>query len=763
MPDLYIGKKFNAADKSLGDRFLLDSGDLTTHGIVIGMTGSGKTGFSIGIIEELLKARVPVIVIDPKGDMGNLALAFDRLAPEQFEPWIDKDEAAREGKSVAEMAQAASETWTKGLHDWGIEPGDVASYAAGRRIKIYTPGATAGIPINLIDSLAAPGVDFEQNEEELRDEIDSTVTALLGLVKIESDPVSSREYIYLFSLIENAWRNNQDLDLHTLIAQVANPPIAKVGALAVDAFYPQKDRNELMFALNNLVASPPFEVWRQGQPIDIESWVRSPDGVPQLSIVYTAHLEDEQRVFVTALILNKLKTWMRKQAGTSELRLLFYMDEIFGYFPPTANPPTKKPLLTLLKQARAYGVGILLSTQNPVDLDYKGLANMGFWAIGRLQTTQDQNRVKQGIEAALADAASDISFETLIGGVQKRVFLVHDIHRKKPELVNSRFAMSYLRGPLTRDEIRGLGEAISGTPAEKQASAPAPAPAVAAQGVAAPRTSTPAPAMSPALPAPLKAKYLDLRGGNMAEPYVVVKTAARYKAGGVASEEVKRTLAFRLAPDMASGELLDQEPTEVDDDRLSSDMPEGLMFADLPAFAAANDGAKVIERILRDRLDDRLTAELIFDPVTKKFSNLGEDEAAFASRLAGTATVSTKRDALDTKIAKLERDLSMKSQELKGRKFEKWMSILTALLANLNVFTGSSKKVKTTGMGSVLTKNRMENTAESRKEALEAQLKELKAQREELDAPDPSRFERRTIKPTKTDVSIVRYDIAWVY
>ncbi|MBK6562531.1 helicase HerA-like domain-containing protein [Candidatus Amarobacter glycogenicus] len=761
MADLYIGKKFNAADKSLGDRFFLDSGDLTTHGIVIGMTGSGKTGFSIGIIEELLKAKVPVIVIDPKGDMGNLALAFDRLAPEQFEPWIDRDEAAREGKSVGDMAKAAAETWAKGLHDWGIEAPDVAAYAAGRRIRMYTPGATAGIPINLIDSLAAPGMDFEQNEEELRDEIDSIVTALLGLVKIAADPVSSREYIYLFSLIENAWRNNQDLDLHSLIAQVANPPIQKVGALAVDAFYPQKDRDGLMFALNNLVASPPFEVWRQGQPIDIESWVRSADGRPQLSIVYTAHLEDEQRIFVTALILNKLKTWMRKQPGTSELRLLFYMDEIFGYFPPSANPPTKKPLLTLLKQARAYGVGILLSTQNPVDLDYKGLGNMGFWAIGRLQTTQDQNRVKQGIEAALADAASDISFETLIGGVQKRVFLVHDIHRKKPELVNSRFAMSYLRGPLTRDEIRGLGEEISGTAAEKQALTSAASPAAHAGGTA--RTSTPAPAMSPALPSPLRAKYLDLRGGNMAEAYVVVKTAARYKAGGVASDEVKRTLAFRLAPDMALGELLDQEPIEVDDDRLSGDLPAGLMFGDLPGFAAASDGAKVIERALRDRLDDRLAAELIFDPVTKKFSNLGEDEAAFAARLGGSAGVSAKRTALDTKIAKLERDIATKREEVKGRKFEKWLSVLTAILSNLNVFTGSSKRVKTTGMGSVLTKNRMENTAENRREALEAQLKELRAQREELDAPETSRFERRTIKPTKTDVSIIRYDIAWVY
>ncbi len=757
MPDLYVGKEFNSADKSLGERFLLDSSDLTTHGIVIGMTGSGKTGFSIGIIEELLKSKVPVIVIDPKGDMGNLALAFDRLAPEQFEPWVDKDEAAREGKTTAEMAQAVSQVWTKGLHDWGIEPADVAAYAKGHRIRMFTPGATAGIPLNLIDSLAAPGVSFEGNEEELRDEIDSIVTALLGLVKIDADQVSSREYILLFSLIENAWRQNQDLDLPTLIGQVANPPIDKVGALPMDAFYPQKDRNGLMFALNNLVASPPFEVWRQGEPIDIESWVRTPDGVPQLSIVYTAHLEDDQRLFVTALLLNKLKTWMRKQPGTSELRLLFYMDEIYGYFPPSANPPTKKPLLTLLKQARAYGVGVLLSTQNPVDLDYKGLANMGFWAIGRLQTEQDQNRVKQGIEAALADAASAVPFEQLIAGVQKRVFLVHDIHRKAPQLVNSRFVMSYLRGPITREEIRRLGEDVAGAVPAKAA------PAASATQEAAKPASAPAPVAAPPLPAPLKAKYYSLRGGTMAEPYVVVRAAVRYKAGGVASEESQRTLAFRLTPEMKAGEFTEQEPDEFDMERLTESAPAGLSYGDLPAFAAASDGAKVIERALRDRLDDRLAATLLYDPVTKKFSLPGEDAASFAARIGSGAGVNAKRDALDAKIAKLERDISTKSQELKGRRFEKWMSVFTALLANLNVFTGKSKRVKTTGMGSVLTKNRMENTAESRKEALEAQVAELKAQREEMDAPDITRFEPRTIKPAKTDVSIVRYEVAWVY
>lgn len=757
MADLYIGKVFNPADKSLGDRFLLDSSDLTTHGIVIGMTGSGKTGLSIDIIEELLEARVPVIVIDPKGDMGNLALAFDRLAPDQFEPWVDKDEAARENKTVAEMAQAASETWTKGLKGSGIEAADVAAYVKGHRVRVFTPGASAGIPINLIDSLAAPGIEFEGNEEALRDEIDSVVTALLGFVKVQADPVSSREYILLFSLIENAWRQDQDLSLETLISQVGNPPIERVGALPMEAFYPQKDRSQLMFALNNLVASPPFEIWRQGEPIDIESWVRSPDGIPQLSIVYTSHLDDEQRVFVTALILNKLKTWMRKQPGTSELRLLFYMDEIYGYFPPTANPPTKKPLLTLLKQARAYGVGVLLSTQNPVDLDYKGLANMGFWAIGRLQTEQDQNRVKQGIQAALADAASDLPFEKLIAAVQKRVFLIHDIHRKAPTLVSSRFAMSYLRGPITRDEIKRLGPGVTAW------AKPAPVVRTAANPEAATRPAAATPAAAPPLPAPLKARYFNLRGGNMAEPWVAARAAVRYKAGGVATDEVQRTLGFRMTPSATATEILSQDPGEIDDTRLADAAPDGLGYADLPAFLATADGAKALERALRDRLDDRLQAELIYDPVTKRFSNLGEDENAFAARLTATPGVSAKRTALETKIAKLQRDIATKEQEVKGRKWEKWLSVFTVVFRNLASLSGGKGKVSTTGMGGVLTKNRMENTAEQRKASLEAQLQEAQQQLAEVSTPDPSRFERRVIKPAKTDVSLIRYDVVWVY
>ncbi len=765
---LYLGKEFDPATKSLGGRFELDPSDLTTHGIVIGMTGSGKTGLSIGLIEELLKARVPVIVVDPKGDMGNLALAFDRLAPEQFEPWVDADTATREGKSLPEVASAIAETWTKGLAEWGLAQSDVAAYAGGHRTRIFTPGATAGIPINMIDSLDAPDGDFEANEEELRDEIDALVTALLGFVGITADPTSSREYILLFGLIETAWRQGQNLNLESLIGQVANPPIAKVGVLPLDTFYPAGERNKLMFALNNLVASPRFEVWRKGEQIDIESWVRTDDGVPQLSIFYTAHLDDDQRMFATALLLNKLKTWVRKQPGTSELRCLFYMDEIYGYFPPSANPPTKKPLLTLLKQARAYGLGVLLSTQNPVDLDYKGLANMGLWAVGRLQTQQDQARVKEGIEAALADSGLGVSFDQLIAGVQKRVFLIHDIHRKAPELVNSRWAMSYLRGPITREEIPRLGT-IAGVDIEgmrdggmSASSAPArPAGATTPQETApVPARQTAPAAAAPPLPGGMQARYLKRHGGNVASPMLFVKAGVRYRVGGAVTDEEVRQISFAIPSDGTPGGVVEGEPSPADEADLETDTPSGLNYGDLPAWLMS-DGLKPLERALKDRLDDRFQIQILFDPQTKQLARPGEDAVAFAQRLGATPQHSAKRSALEQKIEKKRSDLQIKQQEASGRRMEKWASIGTSILSNAGILFGRKRTV--TGLGGVLSKNRMENTAEERQKRLASELGELEAQLAEMQEIDPARFEERLIKPAKADVSLIRYDFVWVY
>ncbi len=393
---LYLGKQVNPENGTLGARLDLDPADLLTHGLIVGMTGSGKTGLAIVLIEELLRQGVPVIAIDPKGDLANLLLLFDGLDAASFEPWIDPEAARRDGKDVKTAAADAAVSWKKGLADWGLGPNDIAALRKAHDAVVFTPGSSAGVPLNVLQSLDAPSVSFDSAEEDLRDEIQSIVSGLLGLVRVEADPLQSPPAVFLANLIERAWRAGKGFDLEGLIGAIADPPFDKIGALPLETAFPRKERQGLMMALNNLLASPSFEAWRRGEPLDVARMLRAPDGRPRLSIVSTAHLADEERLFVTALLLDKVKTWMRRQGGTTELRALVYMDEIFGYFPPhPANPPTKRPLLTLLKQARAQGVGVVLATQNPVDLDYKGLANMGTWMVGTLQTQQDRERLER--------------------------------------------------------------------------------------------------------------------------------------------------------------------------------------------------------------------------------------------------------------------------------------------------------------------------------------------------------------------------------
>jgi hypothetical protein len=715
------------------------------------MTGSGKTGLSVCLIEEALQAGIPVIVIDPKGDMANMALAFPDLAPESFEPWIDRDAAARDGQTPEQAALAAAAIWKKGLEEWGLSGANVAEYVKSREVRIITPGSLSGIPLNLIESLDPPASDLE--DEEFHDQVDAVVTAFLGLLGLPADPVESREYIFLFSLIESAWRQRQGLTLEGLIGQVANPPVDKLGALPLDVVYPPAERTKLMLSLNNLLASPPLAAWRTGEPANIDAWLRAPDGRPRLTIVYTAHLEEEQRVFVTALILNKIVSWVRQQPGASDLRCLVYMDEIFGYFPPTANPPTKKPLITLLKQARAYGLGVLLSTQNPVDLDYRGLANMGFWAIGRLQTTQDQARIRTGIEAALADSSFGQDFETLISGVQKRVFLIHDIHRKGPALVHSRFAMSYLRGPLTRSEIEVLSPDDEGRngneirPAEEQERGTL-------DGKAAISASLP-----PPLTSPLRSRFIDLHGGNIAHPYLHVKAAVRYKVGQVSTDETQHSLAFRLDGDRSTAEALTVEPIEVDESAVSDSPPAGVSFGALPTYFTTQ-GVKPIEKALRDRLDDQFALDLMYDPETKMASLPGEDASAFAVRVANAPVIANKRRALEARLQSKRATLGAKQAEVKARGMEKWASLGTSILSNISIFTGRKRSV--TGLGGILSKQRMESTARSATEKLQAEIAALEQQLSDLSDVNPLRFELRHVKPARSDVAVLRYDILWV-
>lgn len=457
----YLGRQYDLEKKSSagGNLVLYDSKDLVTHAIVVGMTGSGKTGLCVDLIEEAAIDGVPAIAIDPKGDLTNLLLTFPDLRPEDFRPWINEDDAARQGVSPDEFAKQQADLWRTGLASWGEDGERIRRLKDAADFAIYTPGSTAGIPVSIIRSFAAPPAALREDAELFRERVATTATSLLALVGIAADPVKSREHILLSTLFTAAWTAGQDLDLEALVNQVQKPPMGRIGALDVEKFYPTKDREDVALRINGLIAAPGFAGWLQGEPLDIGAFFRSSTGKPRVSIFSIAHLSDAERMFFVALLLNEIYGWIRTQSGTTSLRAILYMDEIFGFFPPVAEPPSKRPMLNLLKQARAFGLGVVLATQNPVDLDYKGLANTGTWFLGRLQTDRDKQRVLDGLEGAAAAQSATFdrkSMEELLAGLTNRVFLMNNVHEDGPVVLESRWAMSYLRGPLTRDQIKVL-------------------------------------------------------------------------------------------------------------------------------------------------------------------------------------------------------------------------------------------------------------------------------------------------------------------
>jgi len=458
----YLGRAYDLAQrKPKDDLVLYDSKDLVTHAVCVGMTGSGKTGLCIGLLEEAAIDGIPAILIDPKGDLANLALTFPELRAEDFQPWINEDDARRKGMTPQDYAAKQAETWRKGLESWGQGADRIRKFRDAADVVIYTPGSNAGVPVSILKSFAAPGQSILDDGELLQERVRTTATSLLSLLGIDADPVQSREHILISTIFNHAWQNGQDLDLAALIGQIQSPPVQRVGVLDLDSFFPAKERFALAMRLNNLLAAPGFENWMKGEALDVSSLLYTPAGKPKLAIFSIAHLGDAERMFFVSMLLNQVVGWMRTQSGTTSLRAILYMDEIFGYFPPVAEPPSKRPLLTLLKQARAYGLGVVLATQNPVDLDYKGLANTGTWFVGRLQTDRDKARLLDGLAGASAAAGGAFdrtALDRTIGALGKRVFLMSDVHEDAPVVFESRWAMSYLRGPLTRQQIQTLME-----------------------------------------------------------------------------------------------------------------------------------------------------------------------------------------------------------------------------------------------------------------------------------------------------------------
>ncbi|THF85093.1 ATP-binding protein [Deinococcus sp. KSM4-11] len=487
MPDyeklgaFYLGKVVDPTTNQPTDDLLYDSTDLTTHAVIIGMTGSGKTGLGLGLIEEALMDGVPVLAVDPKGDLANLLLTFPELRPDDFRPWVDEAEAARANVSADELAAQKADLWRKGLADWDQSGERIRSLREKGEFAIYTPGGSAGLPVSVLKGFDAPPPEIMDDADALRERVQGTVTGLLGLLGIDADPMRSREHVLLSNLLSSAWAEGKSLDMGGLIAGIQAPPFTQVGVMPVDSFYPPKDRFELAMSLNNLLASPGFQAWTQGEPLDVGRFLFTPAGKPRVSIMSIAHLGDAERMFFVSMLLNAVLAWMRTQSGTSSLRAMLYMDEIAGFFPPNGNPPSKPPMLTLLKQARAFGLGVTLATQNPVDLDYKGLSNTGTWMIGRLQTENDKARVLEALEGATSgqNALTRAQLDAMLSGLGKRVFLMHNVHEGHPVLFTTRWTMSYLAGPITGTQIRRLmagrktAESAAGN-GSQSASAPAP-------------------------------------------------------------------------------------------------------------------------------------------------------------------------------------------------------------------------------------------------------------------------------------------------
>jgi hypothetical protein len=701
----YLGRELDAAGSQPTDNAILyDSKDLTTHAVCVGMTGSGKTGLCLALLEEAAIDGIPAIAIDPKGDLGNLMLAFPNLSPADFRPWVDTQEAERRGLSVDDYAAQTAATWKKGLADWAQAPERIARFRDAVDIAIYTPGSNAGIPLSVLQSFAAPAGVLAADTTALRDRIGSVVSGLLGLLGLDADPLRSREHILLANIFEEAWNAGRSLDMAGIINAIQKPAFDKVGVFDLETFFPARDRLVLAMSVNNLLASPGFSAWMSGEPLDIQRLLFTPAGKPRLSVISIAHLSDPERMFFVTLLLNEMISWMRNQSGTSSLRALLYMDEIFGYFPPTALPPSKIPMLTLLKQARAFGVGVVLATQNPVDLDYKGLANAGTWLIGRLQTERDKARVIEGLESALASRADSFdraTLDKLLSGLSSRVFLMRNVHEDAPVVMQSRWALSYLRGPLTLPEIQTL------MAPRKAASA---APAADAKPAAVPATAT-----RPNIPADVTEYFLRAMPGAEALTYrpALVGFAKLHYVDTKTSTDLWQTFAY-LAPFSDDGKsALWEEARALPDfrSRVDSQAAAGATFAELPGAALRAQSYPAWAETLGDALYQTARLKLMRCDQLKLASQPGESEGDFRARLdhglrenrdAAIAKLRTKYQSQMTSLAdqirRAEERVAREQAQYSQQKMQSAISIGATVLGAL--FGRSLRSVGNVGRAS---------------------------------------------------------------
>ncbi|MFN7940773.1 MAG: type IV secretion system DNA-binding domain-containing protein [Thermoanaerobaculia bacterium] len=767
-----------------GVPLLYDSRDLTTHAMCVGMTGSGKTGLCLSLLEEAAIDGVPAIVVDPKGDLANLLLTFPDLAPEDFRPWVRQDDAARKGLSLDDYAAAEAKKWREGLAGWGEDGARIRTFRDSVEFGLYTPGSDAARPLSILASFAAPPAAIAADSDLLRERVSTTVASLLGLLGIAGDPLQSREHILLASLLDAAWRAGKSYDLASLIADVQKPPLAKVGVLDLETFYPVKERFGLAMAINNLLAAPGFDVWMRGEPLDAGALLYTASGKPRISILSIAHLSDAERMFFVALLLEQVLGWMRTRQGSTSLRALFYMDEIFGYLPPVANPPSKKPMLTLLKQARAFGLGMVLATQNPVDLDYKALSNIGTWFLGRLQTERDKARVLDGLEGAATASGANFdraAIDRLLSGLRSRVFLLHDVHLPEPELFESRWALSYLAGPLDREQLKRLAGELGGAPApDPVATAATPAPRSAAAAGA-------APVLAPDVPQAYLPVRSAQRQGIFYAPCLLGLARVRViddKLGVEQTQDVARLV--RLVTDSAADWLKAEESPLAEED-LVREPEAGSSYAEVPVEARGGSAYKKWSRDFADTLFRTYKVELMRSPSLGEVSRAGESERDFRTRLGDAARAERDRivagvqqkyaarvAALEERIRRAADRVEREKQQASQKTLDTAISIGATVLGAL--FGRRTFSASTLGRAATSAKTATRAIKERQDVgAANESLEELTAQRQQLESdlnqevtalagrvdPASETFERVAVRPKKSDLEVRRVLLAW--
>jgi hypothetical protein len=788
----YLGRPYDLKKQKASEGLLLyDSKNLVTHAVCVGMTGSGKTGLCLALLEEAAIDGVPAILIDPKGDLPNLLLTFPKLRGEDFLPWINAEDAAKKGLTPEAFAAQQAESWKKGLAEWGQDGERIQRLRDAADFTIYTPGSNAGLPISIMRSFDAPAPAVRDDPELLQDRVSATVAGLLGLLGIAADPLKSREHILLSTLLGRAWQQGQALDLPSLIQQVQKPPVEKIGVLDLESVFPEKDRFELVMSLNNLLAAPGFSTWMEGEPLDIGALLRTSAGKPRMTIFSIAHLSDAERMFFVTLLLSEVLAWIRAQPGTNSLRALLYMDEVFGFFPPVAEPPSKKPMLTLLKQARAYGLGVVLTTQNPVDLDYKGLSNTGTWFLGRLQTERDKERVLEGLEGVAVTAGGAFNrakMEQTLAGLQSRLFLLHSVHEDEPVVFQTRWAMSYLRGPMTRQQIKTLMDPrrpAATSAAAKKAAASVAATAAASVAAAAQPTTTP-----PDVPV----VYLPARGSAPSgaslhyQPMILGAARLGFADSKTRVDVTRPLVALTPITDEAVPVAWERgRLVELAVDDLEKMPAAGASFGSLPGAASKPKSFAAWNKDFGAWLYASQKLELLRSPAANQISQPGESERDFRARLSQGG-----RESRDGALDKLKAKYGPKLQTLEERKRRavaakekqadqvKDAALQTAISVGATLLgaLGGRKLVSGSTVGRATTAargasrsireqqdvGRAQETIESIDQQIAALNAEFEAEVAELQgAGDPTgeALETLSIKPKKADIAVQLVALAW--